>query len=105
MIDLDLGCGLSLWWYVDVYTYATAHTPIPNEDFAKNGGVVYTVMKHNGIFRYEGSKSAIFSGSTSIGNKLPGGLLYNDTQSPSSAASVQDDKYSCMSAGSVSLAP
>lgn len=85
-----------MWWSVDVYTYATGHTPIPNKGFAKNGGVVYTVMKHDGEFSYQGSMPHSFRRvSTSIGNT--GGLLVNEIQSPSSWTSVQEKIYSCTS--------
>ena len=88
--------ALHLWWAVDVYTYATGHTPIPNEDFAPKGGIVYTVMKHSGTFSDESPPKLFRNGSLSTGST--DGLLQVLSESPEGWSSESGTTYSCTSA-------
>ena len=96
MVDKTFNSGrlaLHLWWSVDVYTYATGHSPIPNKDFAPKGGIVYTVMKHSGTFRDESPPKLFRNGSLSSGST--DGLLQDLSESPEGWSSVSDTIYAC----------
>jgi hypothetical protein len=85
-------------WVVDLYSYATEYTPIPNSDFKSHGGVVYTLTKHGGNLDLTGKdlKPIDYTWYENYGVVPTEGTLTNYLETPEKWTKKTDNTYECM---------